>query len=188
MVNWWVLKYNTYMQIIDINGNARECTSAVPDSDFPGYMKVIYVSKNRKGYTHSEWYPITDFVKNNPKLSELSLGAKSLAKEDLGAVTRATENTLTDLIKDWPKDIYIGTPVWISRGKGEGQQRVVVSNEKNKLTIDKNWDAIPDSTSQYVISFNVNKDIKAVGNTLPGIETRQVMDNLIKKAKKSLIN
>jgi hypothetical protein len=176
------------MQIIDINGNTRECKSAVPDKNYPGFMKIEYISINRKGYTHFEWYQTTDFVKNNPKLSDLAKGSHGMAKEDLGAVTKAGEDWIADLVKDWPKDIYKGTPVWISRGKGEGQQRMVTGNDKNKLFIDKKWGTVPNSTSQYVISFNVSKDIKSAGNTLPGVETKEVLAKLIKKAKKSLIN
>lgn len=176
------------MQIIDINGNIRECKSAIPDKDFPGFMKIEYVSKNRKGYTHFEWYQTTDFIKNNPKFAKLTKGAKQSPNEDLGVVTKSGKDFIEDATKNWPKNIYIGTPIWISRGKGEGEQRKVVKNDRNKLYIDKPWKVVPDKSSQYVISFNVAKDIKAVGNTLPGIETRDVLERLIKKAKKSLIN
>ena len=43
------------MKIIDVNGNERECVSATPDKGFPGYMKLEFKSKIRKGYQHSEW-------------------------------------------------------------------------------------------------------------------------------------
>ena len=176
------------MDIIDINGNFRECNSVVPDSGFPGFMKVEYKSKNRKGYAHLEWYPIIEFIKNNPKLSKLAQGAKPSPREDLGVVTKAGKDFIEDVTKDWPKNIYVGTPVWISRGKGEGELMKVVRNDKNKLYIDKPWKVIPDKSSQYVVSHNVNKDIKAVGNNLPGIETRAIVERLINKAKKSLVN
>ena len=176
------------MQIIDINGITRECKLVVPDKNFPGYMKLEYVSKNRKGFSHLEWYPIIEFIKNNPKFSKIAEGARLNPKEDLGAVTKAGNGTLEDLTKDWPKNIYAGTHLWISRGKGEGQQREIIKNDKNKLYIDRPWKEIPDKSSQYVVSFNVRKDIKPAGNTLPGIETRQALEKLIKKAKKSLIN
>lgn len=176
------------MNIIDVNGNLRECVSVAPDPNYPGFMKVEYKSKNRKGYTHFEWYPIIDFIKNNPKFSKLTKGAKQSPKEDLGVVTKAGKDFIEDATKNWPKNIYGGMHIWISRGKGEGQQRTILKNDKNKLYIDKPWKINPDRSSQYVISFNVAKDIKPAGNTLPGIETRNVVEKLIKKAKKSLIN
>jgi hypothetical protein len=176
------------MDIIDVNGNSRKCVSAVPDSSFPGFMKIEYKSKNRKGYVHFEWYSINDFIKNNPKHSKLARGAKQLPGEDLGVVSKAGKDFIEDATKNWPKNIFIGTPVWVSRGKGEGQLRKVIKNDKNKLFTDKPWKVIPDKSSQYVVSHNVNKDIKAVGNNLPGIETRAVVEKLINKAKKSLIN
>lgn len=176
------------MDIIDINGNLRECASISPDPSYPGFMKIEYKSRVRKGYTHFEWYQTTDFVRNNPKLSGLAKGDKGMAKEDLGAVTKASIDMLEDATKDWPRNIYEGMHLWISRGKGEGQQRQILGNDKNKLLIDKPWDTLPDKTSQYVISFNVARDAKPSGNTLPGIETRQVIERLVKSAKKSLIN
>jgi hypothetical protein len=182
------LQYNTKMKITDVNGNLRDCISIVPDPAFPGFMKIEYESKNRPGYTHSEWYPIIDFLKNNPKLLKLVKGAKQSFSEDLGVVTRAGKEFIQDISKNWLKDIFVGTPVWISRGKGEGEQRKVIKNNKNKLYLDKPWLIIPDKSSQYVVSFNIRQDIKPAGNTLPGIETKNVVGNIIKKAKKSLVN
>lgn len=176
------------MNITDGNGNLRECISVAPDPNFPGYMKVQFESKNRPGYTHSEWYPIVDFLKNNPTLSNLVQGIKHVYYEDLGVVSRGGKEFLQDISKNWSGDIFVDTPVWISRGKGEGQQRKVIRNNKNKLYVDKPWEVIPDKSSQYVVSINVRKDIKPMGNTLPGIETKNVVGDIIKKAKKSLVN
>ncbi|PIR79968.1 MAG: hypothetical protein COU25_02650 [Candidatus Levybacteria bacterium CG10_big_fil_rev_8_21_14_0_10_35_13] len=166
------------IQIVDINGQTRECIRIVPDKDFPGFMKVLYKSKNRKGYSHSEWYAITNFVKNNPKLKDLTKNAPKEAKEDLGVVTGAKESVLSDRTKKWEKNIFAGNTIWISRGKGEGQTRIVLANDKNTVTIDHPWKEIPDKTSQYLISFNVH-DPQVRGNTLPPI---------IKEKKRPKIN
>ena len=176
------------MKIIDINGSPRECESVSPDKNFPGFLKINYKSKNRTGYAHNEWYPISDFVALNPNLAHLAKGARTLPSEDLGAVSQSGRNFLEDATKNWPVDVFKGTPVWISRGKGEGQQRTVAKNDRNKLYVDKVWIVKPDKSSQYVVSFNVQKNIKPMGNTLPGLETKQVLDKMIKKAKTSLIN
>jgi len=171
------------MKIIDINGAERECTSVSLDKEYPGYVKVNFVSKVRKGHKHSEWFPIKEFLKSNPNL-EANLGGTSIApQEDLGVVTKAGKDYINDISKNWGKNVYAGYPLWISRGKGEGQQREVIKNNKNTLYINNEWNLIPDKTSQYVLSRNVQKNIVAQGNVLPGLETKKMMDDIIKKAK-----
>lgn len=157
------------MKIVDINGIERECNSVAPDKEFPGFMKVEYKSKVRKGYTHSEWYPIADFVKNNPKLASLTKGTPKPPKEDLGVVSNATSISLVDKTKGWKENVFAGYPLWISRGKGEGQIRTILSNDAHRLTINKPWEVIPDKTSQYVISFNIH-DPQVLGNILPDMD------------------
>ncbi len=165
------------MKIIDVNGNERECVSATPDKGFPGYMKIEFKSKIRKDYHHSEWYPVNEFVKNNPKLAHLAKGAPKPPKEDLGVVTSASKTSLTDKKKKWKTNNFAGYPLWISRGKGEAQTRKIISNTKNTLTINQPWKVIPDKTSQYVISFNVHNP-QVMGATLPGYKKRsQALDN-----------
>lgn len=154
------------MKIIDINGEERECESASPDPKFAGYMKVEFESKNRSGYKHSEWYPIADFIKNNPTLKNLTTKAVKVVSDDLGVVTSAKKDSLTDLSKKWNINDYVDFPIWISRGKGEGQTRKVVKNTKNTIYVDKPWDVVPNKLSQYVLSHNVH-DPQVRGNMLP---------------------
>lgn len=168
------------MKIIDINGEERDCVRAFPDPKFAGYMKVEFASKLRKGYTHSEWYPINDFVKNNPSLKNLSVGGPKEIKDDLGVVTSAKPTSLTDKSKKWEENIYTGFPVWISRGKGEGQTRTVTANTKNTLTINKPWKEVPNGTSQYVLSHNVHNP-QVRGNTLPAIEIKPLTKGRTKR-------
>ncbi|CAN5350152.1 hypothetical protein BH10PAT1_BH10PAT1_1030 [soil metagenome] len=170
------------MKIIDENGMARECIDINLDPAFAGYIKADFESKVRKGYKHSEWFPVDEFIKNNPKLKNI-IGKVHDSTEDIGVVSKATTDSIQDISKKWKKDIFNGVTVWISRGKGEGEQRKIINNNKNTFYVDEPWTEIPDRTSQYVISNNVAKDIKAVGNTLPGIETKSVVEKLIKKAK-----
>jgi len=161
------------MKIIDSNGQQRECVSVEPDKKFPGYVKANFESKIRKGFEHSEWYPMEEFYKNNPKLKPSKV-IKDETKEEVGVVTIAGPKYLQDITKNWKKNMFSGIPVWISRGKGESQQRIVVNNDKNKLYI------------EYVISFNVQENIEAQGNTLPDIKTKDLFEQMIKKAKKSV--
>lgn len=162
------------MQIIDVNGNQRECVEAYPDKDYPGYMRIEFKNAVR---SHHEWYPIEDFIKNNPNLSHLASHAPQVTEEVVGVVTGATDKELTDGKQKWNMDVYKGFPVWISRGFGEGQVRTVISNNQNTLIINSPWKQIPNKTSQYVISHNIHEP-QVLGNTLPQSNTN------IKKSKK----
>jgi hypothetical protein len=154
------------MLIIDINKEKRECVAIAPDKNFAGYMKVRYKSRFRPNHEYFEWYSKEDFVKNNPKLSYLIKGASEPWKEDLGVVSLASSITLTDKSKKWEANEFAGYPLWISRGRGEGQTRKINMNSDTTLIIDKPWVMIPDKTSQYVISHNVHNP-QIMGNTLP---------------------
>lgn len=175
------------MRIIDINGAERECARVAPDKNFPGFMKVEYHSKTRRGYTHSEWYPVAEFVKNNPKLANLTKGAGKLPKEDLGVATKATKDSLTDKTKTWLKNVFAGYPIWISRGKGEGQTRTIATNTTNRLVINKPWEIIPDKTSQYVISHNIHNP-QRMGNLLPGMGKGLPVKKMKKKRKEKSLS
>lgn len=169
------------MQIIDINGKARECVRAHLDPHWPGFVTVDYESKNRPGYKHTEWYPIPDFLAHNPNLSHLVKGVDITPAKDLaGIVTKCTSLTLTDKTQSWEINDYAGFYVWISRGASEGQVRTVLSCTKNTLTIDKSWDKpYPNSTSQYVLSRQLGQITESRGNTLPTAQ----MQALEKKAR-----
>lgn len=147
------------MQIIDINGSERNCLKAYPDPIYPGYMRIEF--KN-----HHEWFTIKEFTDFNPTLKGLTGSTPTMPDDDLGVVTKATSDTLTDVTKNWDLNSYVGFTTWISRGKGEGQQRLVVKNTHNTITIDKPWDTTPSKFSQYVLSHNTH-DLPALGNTLP---------------------
>lgn len=153
------------MQIIDINGEKRECVEIFPDKDYPGFLKIKYVSRYRKNHMYYEWYRKDDFIKNNPSLAHLAKNVASW-QEDLGIVSQSEKKSLSDKTKNWRKNIFAGYPVWIARGKGEGQLRTILKNSHNTLYINDEWDILPDKTSQYVISHNIHNP-QAMGNVLP---------------------
>lgn len=160
------------MKIVDINGKERDCLSANIDPKWPGFVLVKYVSNRDKNKPREEWYPIEEFEIHNKELLKKLRKKGDIDPEEietLGIVSSATKNLIRDKSKDWKKDIYKGFPIWISRGKGEGQVRKVVSNTKDTLTVDEDWDIVPNSSSQYVLSFNIH-DVHVLGNTLPGYE------------------
>lgn len=174
------------MKVLDINGKERECVGYVLDKGFPDFVRVEYKSKIRKGYTHTEWYPLNIFKKNNPELASKFKKTPQRPPEDLGIVSSSGKNYIKDTTKNWRANIYKGFPLWISRGKGEGQQRKVVKNNKNTIYVKKEWDVKPNKTSQYVLSENVQDNIEAQGNTLPDEVTMKMMQDLLKKAEKGV--
>ena len=107
-------------------------------------------------------------------------GVREEAKDVTGVASRSTDTTLTDGKQKWEKNIYAGFPLWISRGKGEGQVRTILSNTKNTIVIDKRWEVKPNRFSQYVISRNIKEDVKPAGNIL----TEEEIHKLELKAKK----
>ncbi|MGB9637577.1 MAG: hypothetical protein ACPLY7_02150 [Microgenomates group bacterium] len=167
------------MEITDINGIKRECLKVTSDPSYPGFVRVDYIPKYRKGDIYSEWYPIDQFLAKNPKFKKAF--AKTEIKEDLGVVGYASSLTLVDRTKKWKSNIFKDITVWISRGKGEGQTRKIISNSEDTIIIDKPWKTVPDKTSQYVISNNVN-DPQILGNTLPEVKE----EKKIKKKKLDL--
>ena len=52
---------------------------------------------------------------------------------------------------EMPVNAYRGTIVRITRGLGSGQERAVLSNTLNTLSVTPNWDVEPDATSLFVV-------------------------------------
>lgn len=157
------------MIIVDINGAERECLSVRPDKDWPGFLKVQFKNKRR---SYSQWYSVSDFKINNPQLVHLAEGAAEPPPEVVGTVSKATPLSLTCKKQKWKINLYAGMPVWVARGKGEGQVRTVLFNTKDTLTVDRKWEIAPDETSQFLISYNVHNP-QISGNTLPEIDNNK---------------
>jgi hypothetical protein len=171
------------MKIIDINNQERNCDKVYLDPHWPGFVTVLFVSKNRPGYKHTEWMPQVQFFQNNPSLiGQVSADflPTPLPPQIAGVVTSAGIGALSDSTKDWKTNLYAGFFCWISRGKGEGQVRVILSNNKTKLTLDKPWETKPNKTSQYSILHNRPQTSVNNKNTLPEVD----MQSLEEKARK----
>lgn len=165
------------MVITDINGKQRKCVKAYPDKDYPGYIKVEYKNERR---SYNEWYPVNEFLAKNPDFNDPTKEIKHEAPEITGVVTSATSITLTDKTQNWQSNAYVEFPVWICRGKGEGQVRNVASNTKDTLIIDKQWEDKPNKFSEYVLSRNIHEQMPAAGN----ISAQAVQHEYELKAKK----
>lgn len=89
----------------------------------------------------------------------------ALVLKDNGAASSGTETTLTDTAKSWTSNIWSSDKehfVIIRRGLGQGQQRRIISNTSDSITISEAWDnnRIPDNTSEYEIRENTPYKIK----------------------------
>ena len=137
------------MKIIDINGKERECEKAFPDPAYPGFMRVEFVNPKR---SYHIWYPIDDFLKNNPTMGDSTEGMSQPAEAITSTVTSATKTTLTDNTQKWDENGHIGMKVWIARGPGEHESKEIIANTVDTLILKENWKMIPNRDSQYVIS------------------------------------
>jgi hypothetical protein len=79
-----------------------------------------------------------------------------------GAGYENGSKTLVDLTKSWVRNEWsdfktVGgdITVTITGGPGSGQVRKIVSNTENTLVVEKEWDTIPTSASQYAIQWSV---------------------------------
>lgn len=72
-----------------------------------------------------------------------------------GKTTAAGTKKLFDHTKLWQTDIWVNDQLVIVRGTGAGQIRTITANAHNSLTIGKDWDTLPDDTSEYVIRERV---------------------------------
>lgn len=171
------------MKIIDINNQERNCERVYLDPHWPGFVTVLFVSKNRPGFKHTEWMPTVQFFQNNPDLKDKITDDDKpsvLPPQITGVVSSSGKDTLTDSTKDWKTNLYASFYCWISRGQGEGQVRVILKNTAKKLTVDKPWEIKPNKTSQYSILHNAPQSTKNNSNSLPEID----MQILEEKARK----
>lgn len=158
------------MQITDLNGKRRECVRVFLDPAWPGYASVEFARRADPSQTRIEWMPLADFALRNPQLKDLfGRGVASPPPEITGVVSSATRDTITDKIQNWTKNVYASYHVWISRGTGEGQTRIILSNSKNRLVVDKHWHTKPNTSSQYTILRHLGSTDQR-GNTLPAAE------------------
>ncbi|MCX8021407.1 MAG: putative Ig domain-containing protein [Syntrophorhabdaceae bacterium] len=72
----------------------------------------------------------------------------------LGTASGATSTTLTDASKNWTVNELAGQKIMIKAGTGIGQERTILSNTANTITVATAWTVTPDTTSQYAILGN----------------------------------
>ncbi len=103
--------------------------------------------------------------------------SRALEFANMANVVSGTTNTITKNaragygtkgIKTWTTDCWKDLTFVIVNGKGLGQVRMVTANSANTLTVDKNWDVIPDTTSVFSVMHhtdNVLIDNNTINNT-----------------------
>jgi hypothetical protein len=99
---------------------------------------------------------MTTFILSAEKEVDRLTNTTQWAVEDNGTVSSATDSTLVDSSKTWIAEDYIGEYIWIYSGTGSGQARLIEDNDTTSLTIDRDWDTNPDSTSKYRIIHTGN--------------------------------
>lgn len=67
-----------------------------------------------------------------------------------GAVS-GTIRTVSDGSGAWEVNRYNNYRVYLTGGTGAGQHRRMVNNTANVITVDRNWDIIPDSTTTFEV-------------------------------------
>jgi len=76
---------------------------------------------------------------------------------DSGTVSGRTANTLRDSTKSWAEDQWVGYTVTVLLGTGAGQQRQIISNTSNQLTVDPAWGTNPGVGATYAIGMPPDK-------------------------------
>lgn len=96
----------------------------------------------------------------NPATEHLAAQTMVLISEDTGtSANGSTSNTLKDASKDWAKDEYgntvenrwAGYLVKITSGPGAGEEKRIISNTADTLTILGSWTVTPTNASAYQI-------------------------------------
>ncbi len=86
-----------------------------------------------------------------------------------GWATSSTNNTLTDTTKSWETDAFVNAYVVIINGTNNGEQKKIIGNTNNTLTVDSNWTTNPNTSSQYVIIQSTSLNV--IPNLISGIAT-----------------
>jgi len=86
--------------------------------------------------------------------------AKFVVVSDAGTSSGGnTSTTLKDTTKSWKQNQWAGSRVAITGGTASGEDRLIVSNTSNTLTVSAAWDAFPgnpDATSTYTVGGMTN--------------------------------
>jgi hypothetical protein len=67
-------------------------------------------------------------------------------------VTHAAENSIGSTLLSMQDDEHAGLVVRITKGRGAGQERTVLKNDRRSLIVAPPWESIPDSTSEFVVA------------------------------------
>lgn len=115
--------------------------------------------------------PIVNKARNDGE-TLLTEGGGGRRTESLGTAANASNNTLSDPKSALNMTLFEGGVlpenygVAIVGGKGAGQTRRVVAYRAETMTVDRDWDVLPDATSRYVtFVWGLEKSL-IKGNTL----------------------
>lgn len=147
--NHWLLGYaNTGI----VSGSQESADgSSWSDSGYDAYYDLRDALTNKPGrffrYRNQQYFYRNDLAGGAPTIYQNGERGKATGPG-------TGNNQLEDTGKTWATDLWAGWYVWIIQGKGMSQRipyRKIVNNNVNTLTLETDWDILPDSTTEYVI-------------------------------------
>ena len=126
----------------------RIATAVSPASEFqdPG-LAMVLAGPPDENYDHAKFYWRLELVPEHP-------------------VTSVSENTLGCSALGMQVNEHAGMTVRVTRGKGAGQERSVLSNDEQTLTVAPPWSTVPDTSSRFVVA-EASWRFGAAGTTSP---------------------
>ncbi len=99
----------------------------------------------------------------------LSQGGNPIG-QSLGRVQEASANSVTDRNQNWGRlrtsDLSTCSVLAIVKGKGAGQWRRILRNDRHTIYVDAPWKVVPDTSSNYVVTQWSAEDWLVRGNVL----------------------
>lgn len=114
--------------------------------------------KNNHGADRNEFYAQTSpryafvfafnvFNADNAKVQKLTEPSwDETAHGDLGVITAVGVDTITDSSKSWTTDMHVGKKLTVGR-----REPMIIGNTADTLTIERDWQNVPEIGDQYVI-------------------------------------
>ena len=90
-------------------------------------------------------------VPPDPNFDHASFYWRMELQPEVIATTQST-GTIGNSVLQMPVDRYVGKLVRITRGAGNGQERLVAGNTGTVLTLTSPWSILPDATSYFTVS------------------------------------
>ncbi|MDJ0843851.1 RHS repeat-associated core domain-containing protein [Crocosphaera sp.] len=152
----------------DFTGDPIFAPDPVNDPSNPSTSFPAVVGTNHNNYEYDGLSRLTLATDNNDpddpsddsvvtyaydSLSRVIEEVQQIGPPDLSSTSSGsnTANTLNDNTQTWIVDEWVGKLIRITDTTGKSQIREIIANTTNELTINRDWDVIPDATFTYEI-------------------------------------